>query len=156
MFACCERELLFSRIGGCEHLLPSEFSTHTHTYALTNYLSLSIYRSISIYLPSLSLSLSFKKKKNVRVPCDFEGGLGKWLTNQRQKRKHGDLRRDREEKLTRVGIEWKFRCVLPWKDRFENLKAFKSKYGVSFLSPYYTVQLQCLFSHFSSFFRVSF
>merc|ERR1712100_305681 len=37
--------------------------------------------------------------------------------------------RDREEKLKRIGIEWKFRCVLPWKDRFENLKAFKRKYG---------------------------
>ena len=152
MFACCERELLFPRIGGCEHLLPSEFSTHTHTYALTNYLSL----SPSLPLPERARAFKQTNKKTVSVPCDFEGGLGKWLTNQRQKRKHGDLRRDREEKLKRIGIEWKFRCVLPWKDRFENLKAFKRKYGVSFLSPYYTVQLQCLFSHFSSFFRVSF
>jgi len=65
----------------------------------------------------------------VGVPSDFKGGLGKWTTNQRQKKKRGDLRHDREEKLTAIGFEWEFRSVIPWKDRFAALKEFKKKHG---------------------------
>jgi len=65
----------------------------------------------------------------LNVPSDFKGGLGKWTTNQRQKKKRGDMRYDREEKLVALGFEFEFRSVVPWMDRYRALKEYKKKHG---------------------------
>lgn len=75
------------------------------------------------------------KHGNCSVPWNYseDPGLYTWLTRQRTARTHGDLSRDRIERLTKLGFEWD-----PFEAAFEefcrDLEAHKKKYGTSNVS----------------------
>jgi len=78
----------------------------------------------------------FKAKTgHCRVPNRYSGdpSLGSWVATQRRyyKNKALPMPADRVKKLTDLGFEWttKDPRKVPWETRFEDLKAFKNKFG---------------------------
>ena len=74
--------------------------------------------------------VAFKEKYghcNVPVLDPNNPRLGKWLHKQRQKRKRGAMSADVAARLDALGVVWDFRDS--WGERFEQLVAFKKRYG---------------------------
>ena len=58
--------------------------------------------------------------------------LGRWVNNQRQRKKHGELPQDRVRLLNALGFSWKMRgqrAAVPWEIRLKELKRFKKAHG---------------------------
>lgn len=57
--------------------------------------------------------------------------LSNWVSVQRRRVAEGNMKRKRKDKLDAMGFVWDFREVYEsqWEDKFEQLIAFKSKYG---------------------------
>ena len=59
-------------------------------------------------------------------------GLGKWVINARQRRKHGHITKDKIDRLDSLGFAWDARNDFherQWNDKFERLKRYKRKKG---------------------------
>jgi hypothetical protein len=67
------------------------------------------------------------------VPCraEYRGfKLGRWVTEQRQRGKSGQLRKDRVAELNGIGFAWMAgESPRPWDETFELLKAYKGEHG---------------------------
>ena len=65
-----------------------------------------------------------------------ESGLGSWVDRQRQNKKKNKLSNEREGLLNQLGFVWD--CSGPdeasWLDRYQELKQFREKHGVSLSS----------------------
>jgi len=68
---------------------------------------------------------------NCRVPRNWaeDPQLGTWVVNQRGLYYQGRLSAERIKLLEAIGFEWAVSTALPWEDRFEQLKAYKERFG---------------------------
>ncbi|KAL7447868.1 hypothetical protein ACHAWC_000168, partial [Mediolabrus comicus] len=71
-----------------------------------------------------------KKHGNTNVSQKQGGSLGYWVDRQRQARRNGKLSKERIQLLDEIGFVWITRNAnTPWMDRYDELVAFKEKYG---------------------------
>jgi len=69
---------------------------------------------------------------NVAITWKEDPTLGRWVANQRANRKQGILSEERVRRLEELGFVWGLlgaQVHLTWSDRFEQLKAFKERFG---------------------------
>jgi superfamily II DNA or RNA helicase len=67
---------------------------------------------------------------SVPVKWNENPQLGTWVSNQRQERKSGTLHPERQRLLDEIGFDWRSeRGKEAWATRFEQLKAYKERFG---------------------------
>ena len=74
---------------------------------------------------------AFKKKHghcNIPVRSKTHATLGRWVHNQRQQRKQGQLNEERIRRLDELGLTWSF-VADGWEKRFNELEAFTKEHG---------------------------
>eukprot|EP00978_Attheya_sp_CCMP212_P020454 scaffold58579_cov56-Attheya_sp.AAC.2 len=68
---------------------------------------------------------------HVRVPKEFEGGLGEFVMTQRSRYKGGTLSKAHQDALQELGMEWTARTVsrTSFSERMQQLQQYKAQHG---------------------------
>ena len=69
--------------------------------------------------------------QHCKVPLHDESGLGVWGKTQRQSKQKNDLSKEKVDLLNQIDFEWSKPGKERWLERYQELKQFREKHGVS-------------------------